>query len=118
MAKAGGKFSRYRGATIRGKPILFDRNSEDAIQARLEEVAERLEARLRRATPDQPQRKLRKQQRKPTQEEILRRVREEYPPDGDVGDASVAEVRREISDKKFNPSWDSVNRALRRDRLK
>jgi hypothetical protein len=126
VAKAGGKFSRYRAggcATVRGKPVIFDPNSEYAIEARLEEAAERLqremEARLRQATADPPpKRQPRKPQRQPAQEEIRRKVREKYPPDGDVGDSSVAAARRMISSKGFNPGWDSVNRALGRARKK
>jgi hypothetical protein len=125
MAKAGGKLSRYRHPRLRvaGKPVIFDPDSEYAIHARLEETAERLqramEERLRPAAADRPSKRMpRKQQRSPAQEKILRKLREKYPPDGDVGDASVAEVRRTISSKGFDPSRDSINRALGRARLK
>ena len=53
------------------------------------------------------------QYRKPVQEEIIRRVRKEYPPDGNVGSRSSEKVRQKISDKEFKPSVDSVHRALR-----
>jgi hypothetical protein len=52
--------------------------------------------------------------RKPAQEKVILRLREKYPPDGDVGDAPTSEVWRTICDKNFNPSWDSVHRALGR----
>jgi hypothetical protein len=58
--------------------------------------------------PKQPK----QQYRKRVQEEIIRRVRTAYP--NGVGDTSTAEVRRAISDRNFNPSWDSVHRALDR----
>jgi hypothetical protein len=58
--------------------------------------------------PEQPEQHRRKQR-----EEVIRRVRIAYPPVGDVGNAGVATVRQRISDKMFNPSWDTVNRALR-----
>jgi hypothetical protein len=114
MAKAGDKFSRrrYWGATIGGRPLLFDAdNSERASLLRLEAEVRRLQQEL--ATPP-PKRKQRKPQRKPAQEEILPKLREKYPPDGNVGNASTAKVRRTISGKGFNPGWDSVNRALGR----
>jgi hypothetical protein len=53
-----------------------------------------------------------KQHRKRTQEGIIRRVREAYP--NGVGDTSTAEICRTISEKGYNPSWDSVHRALGR----
>src|SRR5262249_21425719 len=114
VAKAGGKFSRLRHprATVGGVPVIFDPDSEYAIESRLKAVAKRLQQQLANP-PAKPPRK-RKQQRKPAQEEILRKVREKYPPNGEVGDASTAKVRRTISGKGFNPGWDSVHRALGR----
>jgi|SRR5215467_3676111 hypothetical protein len=46
----------------------------------------------------------------PPRQEAIRRIRKEYP--GGLGDRTVAAVRRKISDKMFNPSWDTVKRAL------
>jgi hypothetical protein len=50
--------------------------------------------------------------KKLTQAEVIRRVAKAYP--NGVGDKTIAEVRRRVSDKRFNPSWHSVRRALGR----
>jgi hypothetical protein len=57
-----------------------------------------------------------KQRNKPAQEEVLRRVHDAYP-DG-VGNTSSHAVHKRISSKGYNPSLDSVHRALGRERKK
>lgn len=112
MAKAGDKFSRrrYWGATIGGRPVLFDAdNSERASLLRLAAEVRKLQQRL--ADPPPEKRAYFKGQ----QEEVLRRVRQKYP-DGDI--PRTAEVCRAISDKKFHPSFNTVHDALGRKRPK
>lgn len=104
------KVSKRRGLTITVDRALGERLSE-GVWRKLDRMLV-ADARLGALVSDEPSG--RKPQRKPAQEAILRRVREKYPPNGDVGDSSVAEVRRTISSKAFNPTWDSVNRALGR----
>ena len=57
-----------------------------------------------------------RQAKTPAQEEALRRVREAYP-DG-VGSRSSYAVHKRISGEGYNPSLDSVHRALGRERKK
>jgi hypothetical protein len=66
---------------------------------------------IKRAQPPKQQRS-----NKPAQEEVLRRVREAYP-DG-VGNTSSYAVHKRISGKGYNPSHESVHRALGRERKK
>lgn len=115
MAKAGDKFSRFRkrgfgGATIGGRPVLFDAPSpERASLLRLEAEVRKLQQRL--AAPPPEKRVYFKGQ----QEEVRRRVRQKYP-DGDI--PRTAEVQRTISDRKFHPSYNTVCDALGRKRPK
>jgi hypothetical protein len=116
MAKAGDKFSRrrYWGATIGGKPLLFDADHSE--RASLEADVRRLQAEVRKlqqrlAAPPPEKRAYFKWQ----QEEILHRVRQKYP-DGDI--PRTADVHRAISDKKFYPSYNTVHDALGRKRPK
>jgi hypothetical protein len=112
VGKAGDKSSRrrYWGATIRGKPLLFDADHSE--RAGLEAEVRRLQAEVRRlqqrlVAPPPEKREYFKWQ----QEEILRRVRQKYP-DGDI--PRTADVHRAISDKKFHPSYNTVHDALGR----
>lgn len=112
MAKAGDKFSRrrYWGATIGGRPLLFDAdNSERASLLRLAAEVRKLQQKL--AAPPPEKRAYFKGQ----QEEVIRRVRQKYP-DGDI--PRTADVHRAISDKKFHPSYNTVHDALGRKRPK
>jgi hypothetical protein len=111
MAKAGGKFSRRgRHIAIGGKPVIFDPESEYAIQSRLEAVAERLRQQLA-TPPSQPRRK----QAKPVQDEIRPKLRKKYPPHGKPPEKmSTSKICRQI-DLDPNRHWHSVNRALGRE---
>jgi hypothetical protein len=66
----------------------------------------------RREPPKQPKRrKRRRRSKKRVQDEIIRRLLQAYPPDGDVGNASISEVHRLVG---IGYSWSSVKRALAR----
>jgi hypothetical protein len=117
MARAGRKFSRYRHPRFKmgDKPVIFDPDSEYAIQARLEAVAERLRQQLVNPQPLAGAPPNKRPYLKSQQEESLRRARQKWP-DGNF--PRTAEVQRAISDRKFHPSYNTVHAALDRKRPK
>jgi hypothetical protein len=108
VGKAGRKLSRYldeilirgRRITIGGRPLVFDLE-----EGALFDLRELLQARRGQALPKK------RAYLKWQQEEVLRRVCRLYP-DGNI--PRTAEVQRAISDRKFQPAYNTVHDALGR----
>jgi hypothetical protein len=114
VGKAGNRFTI--GPWSRRFPLteLRERERQERQQRRLlERMLER--EMLKRSLANPPSRPpeeappAKRKYRKRQQEEVIRRVLLTYP-NGDI--PYPAKVRREISDKKFNPSYNTVTDAL------
>lgn len=120
MAKAGNRF--IIGPLLRRFPLteLRERERQERQQRRwLQQMLDREMLKRSLANPSSsplvealPKKR---QYLKWQQEETLRRVRQKYP-DGDI--PRTAEVRRAISDRKFQPSYNTVHATLGRKRPK
>jgi hypothetical protein len=109
VGKAGGKFT----IGARSRRFLLTELREQERQER--QQRRRLQQMLERSLAKPPSKQPQRRQAKPTQDKILPKLHEKWPPHGKPPeDMSTSEVCRQIGVDP-NSQWRSVNRALGRE---